>query len=131
MRIDEVDSEVPGLAGGLQLLPAGAQPAGHECRGRVVVVVAAKRRIIDIADAEKVVEAVALDNIAILREWRVDGFAHLVEIGRRDATCPDRRRGSRAGQGGGLPSSHPVDMSGCHSALALSKIPVCGMCWPE
>ena len=85
VRIDEIDGEIPGLSGRPQLLALGAQPARDEGGGRVVVIVAAERRVVDVADTEEILETIGFDDLAIVRERRVDRFLDLVEV---DAEVP-------------------------------------------
>lgn len=49
----------------------------REGGGGFVILVAAERRINDIADAEEIVESIGLDDLAIIRERRVDGVIGL------------------------------------------------------
>jgi hypothetical protein len=80
VRVDEIDGEIPGLAFRPERLAPGAQSTGDEGAGRVVVVVTAEGRIVDIPDAEEILEAIGFKDTSIIREGRIDGVMDLIEI---------------------------------------------------
>jgi len=85
VRIDEVDGEVPGLAGRAQLFALGSEPAGAESGSRFVEIIAAERAVVDVADAKEILESIGLDDLAVGRERRIDCVFDLVEV---DAEVP-------------------------------------------
>ena len=95
VRIDEIDRHEPRLALRPQRLAVAAQPARDAVGGEAVIGVAAESAVDQVADAEEVVEAIALDDLAILRHGRVDRDPASGRDWRSGATCPDRSRGSR------------------------------------
>src|SRR5258708_5762956 len=62
-------------------LPRGGRPARGDDGGRLVLGIGAERPVIDVADAEEIFEAVGCDDLAVIRERRVDRFLGLVEVG--------------------------------------------------
>jgi hypothetical protein len=78
--VDEIYGEIPGLAFRTERLALGALPAGDEGGCRVVVVVAAEGRIVDIADPEEILETMGFKDTPVIGERRIDGVVDLIEI---------------------------------------------------